>query len=187
MQVKWRQCSEAEREHQKDIRQYAHTYHYPETICVCAAFWDLPKEYRDGVILHEIGHLIVGPRGSEAEATRAAEAFFDVEIRYVDSPYGKRLERLENMGAKIINRQRVMNSWSPMEYQREREFELRRKPQRGSYWVIGQMDDIPDEMRGPFQYQRDAIKQMQALKDKHPTYVDDYGDKVDRYLTVKQI
>lgn len=104
MQLKWRNCEEVEREHQKDIRQYAHTYHYPGVICVCAAFWELPKKYRDGILLHEIGHLIVGPRGSEAEATAAAEAFFGAEIRYVDSAYGRELERLSNMARARLRR-----------------------------------------------------------------------------------
>ena len=92
--VRWRFCREAEEDHQRAQRQYAHTYHYRDTICLCRAFWALPKAYRDGVILHEIGHLLVGPKGSESEATKAAEEFFNARIHYVDSPYGEQLERL---------------------------------------------------------------------------------------------
>lgn len=110
MQIQWTNCEEVEREHEENIRQYAHTYHYPYTVCVCKAFWELPKSHRDGILLHEIGHILAGPEGSEAEATAAAEAFFGAEIRYVDSPYGRQLERLENVrGVKIINRRRVVN------------------------------------------------------------------------------
>lgn len=97
MKLQWRNCNEVEEEHRRNERQYAHTYHYADTICVCRAFWELPKSYRDGILLHEIGHLLVGPEGSEREATEAAEEFFDVPINYVDSPYGRELERLENM------------------------------------------------------------------------------------------
>lgn len=89
------------------------------------------------------------------------------------------------MGVRVLNRRRVLVNaeYSPMQYQREYEAELRRK---GSYWVIGQIDDIRDEMRGPFESRRDATKQMKALFAQYPTVVDDYGDKVERYLSVFQ-
>lgn len=93
MTIRWRFCKEAEREHERSQRQYAHTFHHGDIICLCHAFWDLPPAYRDGILLHEAGHLLVGPGGSEQEATQAAEEWFDVPIRYVDSPYGKSLER----------------------------------------------------------------------------------------------
>jgi hypothetical protein len=99
--IKWRLCRDAEQEHRKDERQYAHTFHYANTICVCRAFWDLPKSYRDGVLLHEIGHLLVGPEGTEQEATRAAEDVFKARIDYVDSPYGRSVERLGNMPRRV--------------------------------------------------------------------------------------
>lgn len=97
MKIQWRNCSEVEAEHRKDRRQYAHTYHYANTICVCRAFWELPKPYRDGVLLHEIGHLLAGPDGGESDANEAAREFFGVPIKYVDSPYGRELERISNM------------------------------------------------------------------------------------------
>jgi hypothetical protein len=94
MRVYWKHCRIAQRDHEENRRQYAHTFHYPGTICLAREFWELPKEFRDGILLHEIGHMLAGPEGTEAEATEAAERFFGVEIRYVDSPYGKNLERL---------------------------------------------------------------------------------------------
>ena len=96
MKVEWRICEEAEREHRRNRRQYAHVYHVPGQICLCKAFWELPKVYRDGVLLHEIGHLVAGPEGSEEDATRAAETLFGVQIDYADSPYGEELERVGN-------------------------------------------------------------------------------------------
>lgn len=92
--IRWRHCAEVEEEHRGNVRQYAHTYHYENTICFCRAFWELPKPYRDGILLHEIGHLIVGPEGSELAATEAAEDLFSARIDYVDSRYGAALERL---------------------------------------------------------------------------------------------
>jgi hypothetical protein len=92
--VYWRHCRIAQRDHREHRRQYAHTFHYPNTICLAKEFWGLPKPYRDGILLHEIGHMLVGPEGTEKEATAAAEEFYGVEIDYVDSPYGRNLERL---------------------------------------------------------------------------------------------
>lgn len=94
MQIKLRCCSLAEREHQQNLRWYAHTYHYDNTICVCEDFWGLPKKHFDAILLHEIGHIIAGPTASEAEANRVAEELSGSKIKYVDSPYGKRLEKL---------------------------------------------------------------------------------------------
>jgi hypothetical protein len=88
-----RHCLEADKEHGANQRQYAHTFHYPETICVAEAFWTLPKRYRDGVILHEIGHLLAGVEASEKAANDAVEERTGARIEYVDSKYGPNLER----------------------------------------------------------------------------------------------
>jgi hypothetical protein len=40
--------------------------------------------------------LLAGTDASEREATEAAEDLFGVDIQYVDSKYGRELERLEN-------------------------------------------------------------------------------------------
>ena len=93
MTVYWRHCGEVERDHARDRRSYAHTYHYPNTICLCDAFWDLPRDYQDGLLMHEAGHLLAGYGGTEEAANRAAEAVFGGRIEYADSPYGERLER----------------------------------------------------------------------------------------------
>lgn len=106
MTVRWRHCVQADEEHRENLRQYAHTYHYAETICLAKSFWQLPKSYRDGIILHEIGHLLAGPQGNEDDANRAVEQWSGAKIHYVDSPYGNELERLINMGARVIARRR---------------------------------------------------------------------------------
>ena len=88
MTIHWRNCAEVEREHRRDQRSYAHTYHYPGMVCLAKAFWKLPKSYQNGLLLHEAGHLLVGRRGTEEDANRAAERVFGGRIEYVDSPYG---------------------------------------------------------------------------------------------------
>ena len=90
--VSLRSCDAADAEHAANRRQYAHTFHYPETICVADAFWQLPAKHRDGIILHEFGHLVAGPHASEREADEAAEEMTGGSIGYVDSRYGNRLE-----------------------------------------------------------------------------------------------
>jgi hypothetical protein len=92
--VHWRYCQKAEKEHEKSQRQYAHTFHYPDTVCVCSALWELPKKHRDAILLHEIGHLIVGKDGTEAEANKAIEEVTGKKIHYVHSSYGQHLEIL---------------------------------------------------------------------------------------------
>jgi hypothetical protein len=87
-----RHCEEAEREHAENRRQYAHTFHFPETICIVEAFWRLPKRHRDGIILHEFGHLVAGPDASESEANEAVERLTGAVVRYVNSRYGAHLE-----------------------------------------------------------------------------------------------
>jgi hypothetical protein len=106
VQFRLRHCAEVEQEHKRSQRQYAHTYHYRDTICVCDDFWELPEAHRDGVLLHELGHLFAGDEGSEADANDAAKDLLGAKIEYVDSPYGPRLERLKNMAhyVRVIRR-----------------------------------------------------------------------------------
>lgn len=93
---KWRFCPVAEHEHQVSKRQYAHTFHYGKTICTCHALWKLPKRHRDGILLHEIGHLLAGKHGTEADANRMALRLTGHEIVYIDSPYyGDDLESVD--------------------------------------------------------------------------------------------
>jgi hypothetical protein len=96
MKMYWRNCREVEAEHRRNQRSYAHTYHYPNTVCLADAFWDLPKDHQEGLLLHEAGHLLAGPSGTEEDANQAAEEVFGGRIEYVDSPYGEDLERAAN-------------------------------------------------------------------------------------------
>ena len=70
-----------------------HTFHKgPLVICAARASWHLPSTHLAGLIAHEIGHVISGPRGSEAAADLAAKARLSVTIRYKSSRHGENLE-----------------------------------------------------------------------------------------------
>lgn len=89
-------CELADREHGRSRRQYAHTYHYGnEVICVSRHLHQLPDEHRLAILLHEIGHILAGPEGSEEDADAAAEADSGIPIYYIDSPYGAQLEYID--------------------------------------------------------------------------------------------
>lgn len=85
-------CELAQREHGESKRQYAHVFHRDNVICVCFDFLTVPKHYRQGIIWHEIGHLLVGPEGSEQDANEAVYQEFGIRIKYRNSKYGKNLE-----------------------------------------------------------------------------------------------
>jgi uncharacterized cupin superfamily protein len=57
MKYKLQHCSWADREHEKSFRQYAHTFHRKNVICVAESFSDLPSQNQFGILLHELGHL----------------------------------------------------------------------------------------------------------------------------------
>lgn len=89
-------CELADREHGRSRRQYAHTYHYgDEVICVSRYLYYLPDEHRLAILLHEIGHILAGPDGSEEDADATIEADSGIPIYYIDSPYGARLEYID--------------------------------------------------------------------------------------------
>lgn len=88
-------CVVADADHKKNKRQYAHTYHRKNVICLANKFLKLPKKYQLGILFHEIGHLILGPRGTELQADRAAEGYFKIRIKYKSSRYGKDLQYVD--------------------------------------------------------------------------------------------
>jgi hypothetical protein len=90
--VKLRHCREADTEHERSFRQYAHTFHYPNTVCFAEAFCSLSERWQLAILLHELGHLLAGYKGSEAAANAAIEKATGVHIHYKDGHFGKRLE-----------------------------------------------------------------------------------------------
>lgn len=89
------QCSLAQRDHARAKRQYAHTHHFTDTICVCREFWALPLSHITGILAHELGHLLApGDEHSEEEADNAFTEKFGIFISYRNTPYGARLQFL---------------------------------------------------------------------------------------------
>lgn len=88
-------CSICDKEHERNVRQYAHTYHFANTICLSRAFRSLPMEHKIGVLLHEIGHLLAGPNGTEERANELIYETLGIRIWYVNSPYGEHLEYVD--------------------------------------------------------------------------------------------
>ena len=98
-------CAVAERAHRKSLRQYAHTFHLDSVqddeehvICVCRDFWKLPEGHRWGVLAHEIGHILAGPKAGETAADLAFGQAFSIPILYQDSAHGIDLQYLDERG-----------------------------------------------------------------------------------------
>ncbi len=86
-------CGKADKEHKQSKRQYAHTNHYPNTICISLAFYSLPLKIKLGIILHELGHLM-GEK-NEDKADDIIHRAFDITIYRVDNiKFGENLESI---------------------------------------------------------------------------------------------
>jgi len=89
-------CKEADLEHQESRRQYAHTGHIEgDIICVASAFNFLDPSHQRGLVLHELGHLLLidsHPSHSERDADAAVSTRYRTKIQYVDSEFGRRLQ-----------------------------------------------------------------------------------------------
>jgi hypothetical protein len=107
--IEWKFCERADNEHAADKRQYAHTYHHAKTICVARAFDDLPVQHQDGIVLHEIGHLLAGKRATEQDADIAIRKLTGIRIYYIDSRYGNQLETVSRQVSSMIS-QGMVNS-----------------------------------------------------------------------------
>jgi hypothetical protein len=77
-------CNGVEKDHAEDIRAYAHVFHLKDIkVCVAAAFWALPENIRLAILLHEMGHLLAGPRGSEVAANKAVKQASGISCPYI--------------------------------------------------------------------------------------------------------
>jgi len=56
--VSWKLCRMADRDHYRDHRIYMHTGHEKMTICASSSIELLDEENLIGLFLHEIGHII---------------------------------------------------------------------------------------------------------------------------------
>lgn len=88
-------CKIADEAHRTSERAYAHVFCGPgSTICVASAFFDLPREHRDGILAHELGHLFAGSEGDEPAADAAFLERTGVKIHYKDGRHGQCLQCL---------------------------------------------------------------------------------------------
>lgn len=98
-----RVCPKADETHRISKRAYAHVFCGPgSTICVASAFFGLPRSHRDGLLAHEIGHLLAG---TEEDEHAADQAFFDatgVRIGYRDGPHGRCLQSLSPVDSRSL-------------------------------------------------------------------------------------
>ena len=95
-------CKEANRDHKRSKRQYAHTFHHKNCICVADSMMWLPSKIFWAIMAHELGHIIAGYEGSEQDANRAANRFFSIKIKYRDCKHGKHLEHLTDDEAERV-------------------------------------------------------------------------------------
>ena len=92
MKIRILPCHIADEEHTSSGRQYAHTFHYPNTVCVAHAFWSLPDSHFFGVLAHEIGHII--SKGGENAADNIMLKKYGIRIKYASTDYGDFLQYL---------------------------------------------------------------------------------------------
>ena len=93
MKIRLKHCPYADYLHRIEKRNYAHTYHYKNIICISKDFLKLPLKHRYGIIYHEIGHLLSLP-STERNADRAVMKRFGVRIKYVSNKYGNRIQTI---------------------------------------------------------------------------------------------
>jgi hypothetical protein len=86
------QCKLADKEHAEELRQYSHTFHRKNVICVAKDLWSLPELIWLAILLHEVGHLFAGQRGGENAANKQIKTRYGITIYYRDSRYGSDLE-----------------------------------------------------------------------------------------------
>lgn len=91
-------CSEADDDHARSVRQYAHVFCQKQrhgVVCVARAFVDLPRDHRDGLLAHEIGHLLADPIGSEPAADEAFRVLTGARVYYKSGDHGECLQYLK--------------------------------------------------------------------------------------------
>lgn len=96
MDITIKLCKKADEEHAESKRQYAHTFHKEKVICVARAFFKLPEDFQQGIIIHEIGHLFGAETEKGADRIGKNAVGIGVQIERVNSKaFGRNLQRAE--------------------------------------------------------------------------------------------
>jgi hypothetical protein len=99
-------CPLVEREHRESRRQYAHVFHIENQVCCARAIADLPEKYRLGILMHELGHIMAGQRGSEDAANSAVFRETGIRIYYGGNSDLEFIDRRDFDKAREILRER---------------------------------------------------------------------------------
>jgi hypothetical protein len=99
-------CPLVEREHREARRQYAHVFHIANQVCVARAIAELPEKYRLGILMHELGHIMAGPKGSEEAANNAVFEQTGIRIYYGGNSNLEFIDRADFDKAREILRER---------------------------------------------------------------------------------
>jgi hypothetical protein len=101
--IKIQLCEIAEKDHQKKKRNYAHTFHKKNVICVCKDLYQLPLRDKAAIIAHEFGHLFAGKDGTEEDANREVFNYFSINIYYRPrTRYGDNLECIDQKDIEVL-------------------------------------------------------------------------------------
>ena len=80
-------CAVANREHRKSWRQFMHVGHKPGIICCADDAYNLPRANQIGLLVHELGHLLLMPaEHDEPAANKAGEKATSLSVWY-DGPF----------------------------------------------------------------------------------------------------
>ena len=90
--IQWRMHPPLDEEHRKNPRRYAQVVIDENVFEFSRAILWLPLRFREGLMAHEIGHLLCPARHTEADADRAAEEALGMRIEYSEAWPGKGLQ-----------------------------------------------------------------------------------------------
>lgn len=90
----WYFCSVANEDHLAEDRSFMHTFHEDHQVCVASRGMErLDVPHAVGILLHEMGHLLLGIEAEEIEIDVVIVdvlgiqiQYDDEEIQYVDTP-----------------------------------------------------------------------------------------------------
>ncbi len=160
--VKIRYCSTADTEHKKSVRQFAHTGHYANTICLARSFKQLPANFRKGILAHEMGHLHYGKK---RHTEKDADKVFGVTRRN----YGP-AKRLEYKNPRSVGLTKIYGNVTRI-FLASGHYDLRRSPRMfglpgGEIWITwGNPANYPRDPDNALVSRRyGRVKEIQAQK-----------------------